>query len=150
MVLVALIVAFARDRERAILSLKMSAKAFMKIIPAILIITMIIGLTLGFLTPEDISGFIGDQSGIGGVLLIGAAGALLHIPALLAFPLAGSLLENGASVTAVAAFITTLTMVGTITLPMEMKELGMKMTLLRNGFSFIVAIVIALIMGAIL
>jgi len=150
MALAALIIAFATDREKARLSLKMSAKAFMRIIPAILTITLIIGLTLGFLTSGDISGFIGDQSGIGGILIIGAAGALLYIPALIAFPLGGSLLENGASVTAVAAFITTLTMVGTITLPIEIKELGKKMALLRNGLSFIVAIVIALIMGAIL
>lgn len=150
MALAALIVAFAMDREKAKQSLKMSAKAFMRIIPAILTITLIIGLTLGFLTSEDISGFIGDQSGIGGVLLIGALGALLYIPALIAFPLGGSLLDNGASVTAVAAFITTLTMVGTITLPIEIKELGKRMALLRNGLSFIVALIIAVVMGAIL
>lgn len=74
----------------------------------------------------------------------------MHIPSLIAFPLAASLLKNGASITAVAAFITTLTMIGTITLPLEIKELGKKVALLRNGLSFIVAIVIALIMGVIL
>ena len=48
------------------------------------------------------------------------------------------------------AFITTLTMIGVVTLPLEIKELGKKMALLRNGLSFIIAIVIALIMGVIL
>ena len=85
-----------------------------------------------------------------GVLIVGAAGAVLHIPALLSFPLAASLLEEGASVSAVAAFITTLTMIGTITLPLEIKELGKKMAILRNGISFVIAIIIALIMGVIL
>ena len=41
-------------------------------------------------------------------------------------------------------------MIGTITLPLEIKELGKKVALLRNGISFIIAIVIALIMGVIL
>ncbi len=83
-------------------------------------------------------------------MLVGVVGALMHIPALLSFPLAASLLYNGASISAVAAFITTLTMIGTITLPLEIKELGKKMAILRNGLSFVIAIIIALIMGAIL
>jgi len=116
----------------------------------VFIIILAIGLLLGFVPPDQISRFVGEQSGIGGVLLIGVVGALMHIPALLSFPLAASLLESGASVTAVVAFITTLTMIGTITLPLEIKELGKKMALLRNGLSFLIAIIIALIMGAIL
>ena len=64
--------------------------------------------------------------------------------------LAASLLDGGASISVVAAFITTLTMIGTVTLPLEIKELGKKMALLRNGMSFLIAILIAFIMGAIL
>jgi len=41
-------------------------------------------------------------------------------------------------------------MIGTITLPLEIKELGKKMAILRNGLSFVIAIIIALVMGAIL
>ncbi|NLX74993.1 MAG: permease, partial [Synergistaceae bacterium] len=45
------------------------------------------------------------------------------------------------------AFLTTLTMVGIVTFPLEKKEFGTKFTAIRNGFSFIFAIIIALIMG---
>ena len=150
MAIIGLIIAFIVSKEKAIKSLKMAGKSFFKILPMIFIIVIIIGLLLGFVPPSQISRFIGEQSGIGGVFLIGVVGALMHIPALLSFPLAASLLVSGASVTAVAVFITTLTMIGTITLPLEIKELGMKMALLRNGLSFIIAIIIALIMGAVL
>ena len=54
------------------------------------------------------------------------------------------------AVTAVAAFVTTLTMIGTVTLPLEARELGRRFALLRNGLSFVLAIIVALIMGAIL
>ena len=148
--IIGLIIAFIVSKEKAIKSLKMAGKSFFKILPMVFIIILAIGLLLGFVPPHQISRFVGEQSGIGGVLLIGVVGALMHIPALISFPLAASLLESGASITAVAAFITTLTMIGTITLPLEIKELGKKMALLRNGLSFVIAIIIALIMGAIL
>jgi uncharacterized membrane protein YraQ (UPF0718 family) len=41
-------------------------------------------------------------------------------------------------------------MIGMITLPLEIKVLGKKMALLRNGFSFIAALLIAFIMGMLL
>ena len=146
----ALILAFIKDKNKAVQSLKMASKSFIKMLPMIFIIIIAIGLLLGFIPPDQISRFVGDQSGVGGVLLIGVVGALMHIPALLSFPLASSILENGASITAVAAFITTLTMIGMITLPFEIKMLGKKIALLRNGISFVIAILIAFIMGMIL
>jgi len=50
----------------------------------------------------------------------------------------------------ISVFVTTLVMVGVVTAPMEIKELGKKFTLLRNGFGFIAALVIAVIMGVML
>ncbi len=148
--IIALIVAFFKDKKRAIKSLKIAGKSTIRVLPMVFAIIILIGLLLGFVPPDQISRFIGEQSGIGGVLLVSLVGALMHIPSLLSFPLAASLLRDGASVSAVAAFITTLTMVGTITLPLEIKELGREMALLRNGISFAIAIVIALIMGVVL
>ena len=147
---IGLLIAFIKNKEKAIESLKIAGKSFIKMLPMVFIIIIAIGLLLGFVPPEQISRFVGDQSGAGGVLLVGVVGALMHIPALLSFPLASSILESGASVTAVAAFITTLTMIGMITLPLEIKILGKKMALLRNGISFVIAILIAFIMGMIL
>ena len=147
---VGLFIAFAKDKDKTIKSLRIAGKSFIRMLPMVFVIIIIIGLLLGFVPPDQISRFVGEQSGMTGILLVGAVGAVLHIPALLSFPLAASLLEDGASVSAVAAFITTLTMIGTITLPLEIKELGKKMAILRNGISFVIAIIIALIMGVIL
>jgi uncharacterized membrane protein YraQ (UPF0718 family) len=145
-----LVFAFIKDRKKAMQSLIAALKAGFKILPMVLIIVALVGLLLGFVPPESISAFIGEQSGFGGVMITALLGAVLHIPALISFPLAGSLLQAGASIAAIAAFITTLTMIGTITLPLEINILGKKMALLRNGLSFIIAVAIALIMGVIL
>jgi len=145
-----LIVALIKDKVKAKESLKTAANSFVKILPPVLIIVIFIGLLLGFVLPSEISRFIGKESGLWGVLIIAAVGAIMYIPSLIAFPLAASLLGSGASIEAVAVFITTLTMIGVVTLPLEIKELGKKIALLRNGISFIIAILIALIMGMIL
>ena len=142
--------AFIKDREKAQRSLIIAFRSFFRILPMVFILIVLIGLLMGFVPAAEISKFIGKQSGFSGILLVAIVGAILHIPALISFPLAASLVKSGASITAIAAFITTLTMIGVVTLPLEIKELGKRIALLRNGISFIVAIIIALIMGAIL
>ena len=84
------------------------------------------------------------------MILIALLGSILQIPALISYPLAASVLEMGATITAVAAFTTTLTMIGFVTLPIEIRELGKQRALLRNGLSFIGALLIAAVMGVIL
>lgn len=145
-----LLVSFFKDKEKTKQSLKVAFKTFLRILPVVFVIVIIIGLLLGFVPQSEITGIIGDQAGFGGVLVASLLGAVLYIPSLVSFPLAASLLESGASITAVAGFITTLTMIGVVTLPLEIKLLGKKFALLRNGISFIIAIIIALIMGVIL
>ncbi|HDS59137.1 MAG TPA: permease [Thermoplasmatales archaeon] len=148
--LAGVVLSLAKDRKKTRQSLAVAGKSFLRILPMTLLIILAIGLLLGFVPPSRISQFLGEQSGAGGVLLAGAVGAVMHIPALLSFPLAASLLDSGASVTAVAAFITTLTMIGMITLPLEIRELGLTFAALRNGLSFLAALLIALLMGWIL
>ncbi|WP_290596038.1 permease [Archaeoglobus sp. UBA231] len=128
----------------------MALRSFLRILPMVIATIILIGLILGFVSKERISEVIGEQAGIKGVLIVASLGAILHIPSIISFPLAASLLRGGASVTSVAVFITTLTMIGIVTLPVEIKELGRKFAILRNSLSFIIAILIGLIMGRIL
>lgn len=148
--LVCLVYAFLKNGTKARKSLIVALKSFGRILPTVLLIIVVIGLFLAFIPPQRVAKFVGKQAGFVGILVISAVGAVLHIPALTSFPLAASLLQVGASVAAVAAFITTLTMVGMVTLPLEIREMGAKMAVLRNGLSLLVAILIALLMGVVL
>ncbi len=148
--LLCLILALIKDKNKAKKALIIAATSLFRIIPTILIIILIIGLLLGFVPQSRISIIVGEQAGILGVFIIALFGAILHIPSLISFPLASSLLRSGASYTSVAVFITTLTMIGFVTLPLEIKELGKKIAFLRNGLSFIIAIIIGIIIGIIL
>jgi len=146
----ALTASLLRDRKKTVKALKMALRSIFRLLPVIALVILLIGLIFAFLPPEKLSSIIGERSGFAGVLVIALLGSALHIPALISFPLAASVLEMGASLTAVAAFITTLTMIGVVTLPMEIRELGKQRAFLRNGLSFIGALFISFLMGVIL
>jgi uncharacterized membrane protein YraQ (UPF0718 family) len=150
LVAVCLLVSLLKDREKTKNALRIAWNAVRRMGPSILAIIAVIGLIVGFIPPRWIASSIGGDKGVLGTLVAALLGAVLFIPAIIAFPLAKSLLEMGAGVMAMAAFITTLTMIGFVFLPLEIKELGRRFALLRNGLSFLAALAIAVLMGLIL
>lgn len=139
-----------RDRSKTWKACLIAGKMLLKMLPGLLLIVGLVGLLLGFMPPEVIGRYLGKEAGFGGTLLAAVIGAVTFIPSIVSLPLAGSLLRSGASAMTIAAFITTLTMVGTVTAPLEIKEMGKKFTVIRNGLSFIFALFIGLIMGVLL
>ena len=150
LVLSGFIFLFIKDRRKTFKSLKAALSSFISLFPSLMILIIAIAVLFSFLPPGFIENYLGSNSGYLGVLSAAILGSILFLPAIIAFPLAGSLYNGGASVMVVAAFITTLTMIGFVTFPLEAKELGKKFALLRNGFSFIAAITISIIMGVVL
>lgn len=148
-VIILLIISFIKDKKKTKKSIMIAVKSLGKIAPAILSIILLIGVSYG-LFADKIALFFGQDSGALGFFSIALFGSILHMPSLLAFPLAGSFLAEGASISSVAAFITTLTMIGIVTLPLEIKTLGKKFAIYRNVFSFVITLIIASIMGVIL
>ncbi len=140
---------FYKDRQKTKKAFIVARKAFKKILPSLLIIIGLVGLLLGFIPPETINLYLGQEAGFTGTVLAAVVGAITLIPSIISLPLAGSILRSGAAVMTIAAFITTLTMVGVVTLPIEIKELGKRFAFLRNTLSFLFALIIALIMGVI-
>jgi uncharacterized membrane protein YraQ (UPF0718 family) len=147
---ICLVLSLLKSRQKTKQSFVVAAKALWKMAPGLLAIVGVVGLILGLLPPETITRLVGAEAGFLATATAAVLGAVTLIPALISFPLAASLLRSGATVTTIAAFITTLVMVGFVTAPMEIKALGRKFTLLRNGLSFAAALVIALLMGVIL
>lgn len=113
-------------------------------------VIFIIGLLLAWIPPETIKSVLGSDNIVVSTLIAALLGSVTLIPAFVAFPLIGSLMEAGANVVPVVAFLTTLTMVGVVTFPIESNTFGTRFTLVRNGLSLGGALVIASIMGVVL
>lgn len=147
---VGLVISFTKSRENTKKALKKAWKAFENILPQFLVILIIIGLMLAVLNPEQISSLLGKNSGWIGVAIALIIGSVTLIPGFVAFPLAAALLESGAGYMQIAAFVSALMMVGVVTMPLEMKYFGKKITILRNVFGFVFSILVAIIIGSIL
>ncbi len=148
--IIALIVSFLKDRGKTLNSLWSAKGRLLDTMTQIFGILALIGLLLAIIPESYIKSVLGNQSVTLSTLYGAIIGAITIIPAFIAFPLSASLVKGGAHLVAVAAFITTLTMVGFATMPVEIKHFGKKFTFTRNLFSFILAIFIALGMGVIL
>jgi uncharacterized membrane protein YraQ (UPF0718 family) len=146
----ALLVSFAKNREKTIIALKKAGKSLENILPQLLTILIIIGIALSILTPEQISKFIGSDSGFIGVLGATIIGAITLVPGPVAFPLAAALLESGAGFMQLAAFISSLMMVGIVTLPMEINYLGKKSSILRNSLALVFSLLVAAVVGVVM
>lgn len=145
--LVLLIISFFKSKTNTKLALKKAWKAFEGILPQLFTVLFIIGITLSVLDPALISKILGGESGMLGMFIGGVIGSLTLIPSFVAFPLAATLMNNGAGTVQIAAFVSTLMMVGVVTIPLEAKTFGMKASILRNSFSFVLSFVVAILMG---
>ncbi len=147
------ILSLVKDRQKTKKALLKAWKAFENILPQLIGIVVLVGLLLAVLDPPTISRIIGKDSGWLGVAAAAAVGAVTLIPGFIAFPTAALLLAGGAGYMQIGAFISSLMMVGVVTLPVEFRYFGKKAALIRNAlallFSFAVALVIGSVMGEI-
>lgn len=143
----ALAVSIVKDRSKTTMALKKALKALEGILPQFLVVLALVAVTLAVLNTETISRFIGSGSGFWGVLGASLVGAITLIPGFVAFPAAAALLAGGAGATQIAAFVSSLMMVGIVTLPMEMKYFGKQAAMARNAMAFLFSIVAAVFVG---
>lgn len=111
--------------------------------PQLLTMIFLISVLLAYLNTSLISRLIGGESGWVGVIIAAVVGSITMIPPFVAFPTASMLLKAGAGFMQIGAFVSTLTMVGIVTMPVEMKYFGKKMTLYRNILAFVFSFAVA-------
>lgn len=147
---IAFIISMIKDKNKTLSSIKMAKGMMKNMIGEIVGILFLIGLILTFLPPETIRGFMGKTNVLISTTASALVGSITLIPAFVAFPLVGSLVDAGFSIVPAVAFLTTLTMVGIVTFPLEKEEFGHKFTVVRNSLSFGFAVIIALVMGVLI
>ena len=144
---IVLIVSFMFDKNKTILGLKKGWKMLFNILHPFLNILILISIVLFFIPDSLIVSYLGTNSGWLGFGIAAIIGSITLIPGFISYPLAATLLKQGATYAVVAVFMTTLMMVGIVTLPLEIKYFGKKTAILRNVFNFIAAIIIGIVIG---
>lgn len=144
------VLSLIKNKKKTFAAMKKSKSMMSNMLGQIVAIIFLIGLVLTIIPPDTIKTVMGSSNTFLSTIIGAVAGSITLIPAFVAFPLVGSLVDAGASIVPAVAFLTTLTMVGVVTFPLEKREFGTKFALTRNLMSFGFAVVIALAMGVIL
>lgn len=147
LVAVLLAISYYKDKKKTKMALKKAWKSFNNILPQFLGVIMLVGILLAVFNAEVVSKIIGSESGIIGVIFSAVVGAITLIPGFVAFPTAAMLLSNGAGYMQIGAFVSALMMVGVVTIPVEIKYFGKRLTIMRNVLAFLFSFVVAFIIG---
>lgn len=139
-----------KSRQITEKSFRKARKVIGSMVPDLVGLLLLIGLFQAYIPLERIAVIMNEQSRLVSTLVGATIGSITIIPAFAAFPMVGGLIDSGIGIIPATAFLTTLTMVGIATYPIEKKTFGARFALWRNLMSFGAAIGIALVMGVIL
>jgi uncharacterized membrane protein YraQ (UPF0718 family) len=143
----ALALSLIRDRGKTLAGLIKGGKIFLNILPALLGVLILVSVFLYIVPARVMTEWLGRGTGWTGVASAALLGSISLIPGFIAFPLGAILVRSGVAYGVIAVFITTLMMVGFLTLPLEAKYFGWRVSILRNALSFAGALLIGLLMG---
>lgn len=144
------VLSLCKDKERTKKGLKKSYIALSNIMPQFLSIILAVGIMLSILGPEQINLLIGRQSGWLGMAVAAIIGSVTLIPGFVAFSLTAALYKNGAGVMQLAIFISTLMSVGIVTLPVEIRYFGFRISIVRNILAFVLSVITGILLGVFL
>ena len=123
---------------------------FKNIIVPFLNILMLVSLLLFIIPPRLITEYLGAGSGVVGFAIAAVVGSITLIPGFISYPIAASLVKQGASYSTVAVFMTTLMMVGVVPVPPETKNFWKKIAQHGYVFNFWAGLIIGVLIGIIL
>lgn len=145
-----LAVSALKDKGKTKKSLQIAWKTFAKMLPSVITIMLLIGISLSILDKDMISHMIGSESGILGIIIALITGSIAVMPSFIAFPLGGALLNAGAGYAQVAALVSTVMAVGIVSLPMEIKYFNKAIAIRRIVFSFLICVIFTAVIGVVM
>ena len=136
------LISFVFDKKKTLKGIKKGMMMFFKILPTLLSVIIVVSLVLYLVSDEVLIQYLGKDAGLGAYVSAAVIGSVSIIPGFIAYPLAGILLKTGVSFSVLSVFITTLKMVGILTIPIEARFFGLKTAIIRNSLSFMGAILV--------
>ena len=134
--IILLFIGYSRGESQHIIGLKAGMKMTVEILPLLIFAFIMAGMIQTLLPRELLSKWVGEESGLRGILLGTMAGGLTPGGPYVSLPLVAGLLRAGAGVGTMVAFITGWSLWAVSRLPMEIGILGWKFTAVRLATTF--------------
>lgn len=130
--LVLFIIASLQGDGKNVAGLKSAWNMTLQIIPLLIFAFIIAGLAQTLLPKDLISRWVGDESGIRGILVGTLAGALTPGGPYVSLPIAAGLLKTGASIPTMVTFVTGWSLLAVSRLPLDVGIMGWRFTLIHR------------------
>ena len=143
---IAVVISAFMSPEKTKMGLKKGWMKFSKTLPDYLKMLMLISVIL-LISEDFIVGIMSHENRVLGLISSLLIGTITMMPGFIAYPLAKILLSKGVPYMVISGFVTSLMLVGIMTLPLEKKYFGFKGAIIRNIMSFVVALMIAILTG---
>lgn len=138
------------DSKRTLQGIKKGIKKITKNAPVFINMIILVSISLYYFSDELILRYLGDANIFQSILLALGIGSITFMPGFVVFPLAGLLLEKGVSYVVLAAFTTSMMMVGVLTFQIEKEYFGTKLTIIRNLMGLLMAVIVSGVIGVVL
>ncbi|MCU0722628.1 MAG: permease [Planctomycetes bacterium] len=130
-------VAAGRGPGEHVRGLKVALGLSRQMVP-ILVCALVVAGMMQVLIPRELIGrWVGTESGMRGILIGSAAGAFAPGGPYVNLPIAAGLLQSGAGIGTMIAFLTSWSVIAIHRMPMEVGILGWKFTLVRLACSLL-------------
>lgn len=139
------IISFIINPKKTKKAFRIGAKKLWKITPSFVSIIVVISIVLYLLPNNTIVKYLGDAKSYLAIFTALTIGSITIMPGPIVYPLCSILVDNGVSYSVIAAFSTSLMMVGIMTFPVESAYFGKKFAVLRNAISIIISFLVALV-----
>jgi uncharacterized membrane protein YraQ (UPF0718 family) len=133
---VLLAIGYSRGEGQHIQGLNSGLKMIVEIIPLLLFAFIVAGMIQVLLPQELLAKWIGEESGLKGILIGTLAGGVTPGGPYVSLPVVAGLLKAGAGVGTLVAFLTAWSLWAVARLPMEIGILGWKFTFVRLACTF--------------
>jgi uncharacterized membrane protein YraQ (UPF0718 family) len=136
------VVSYFFDKKKTVAGIRSGLTMFLHILPGMVVLIWLISILIYLLPQGVIAHYLGKEAGLSAYLLAAIFGAIALMPGFIAYPFAGVLLRNGVSYQVIGMFLSTLLMVGVLSIQLEARYYGWKVAMTRNLVYLVGAIII--------
>jgi uncharacterized membrane protein YraQ (UPF0718 family) len=111
--------------------LKGGARSMVQLVPLLAVVFLLTGFAEVLLPKEVVSAWLSDEAGPRGLLVALAAGVLTPGGGPIGLPLAAALLRAGAGSGVLVTYLTSMSLLSFVRVPMEIGIYGLRLTVLR-------------------
>ena len=140
-----LIYAYSKGGGEHILGLKAGGNILLQVLPMLIFVFIIAGVIQYILPVEMVAKWVGADSGLRGIIIGTAAGGITPGGPMVSMPIAAGLLQSGAGIGTMVAFMTGWSLWAFSRIPLEIGLMGWKFTAIRLACTLFFPIIAGLL-----